>query len=829
MSRPHAAHPPTPHRALAWAVLWGLSGLSVLTLETVWMRQLAAVAGNTALAAAVVMGAFFIAAALGNLLGAWIIPGCANPLRRYGQFEILTAVVALASALLHRFAAEDLGMLSAVLLLVGPASLCSGLGFSCLGEAFIGQTGQRTSRGGLFYGANLLGAALGVCAGGVWLPFHLGMWGAFKVAVAMLGVGGALALAVARSTMLTQKTTQAEHPESAAPAAVGWLILGASGLLSLAAQALVIVWVRQIMAGSVYAVCGVLAVFVGGLGVGALGAAALRRRGWAAADLLRKSAAMGAVFLFLIPGVSEDFCGMEMPLTAATPTGMLLQTIWRCGLLLPLAVVLGGIFPTGWELVQQRSACHSRVLGTALAVNKIAAGLGAVGAMFWLMPTFGLARSTQAIGWAYLVLALLPVVFIGRRDAQTLIAVMLACGIGVHFSWPQSKVLGLTEKEVLIEAQTSVYGPVAVVEDRDTASRHILLNTRQRLSGTGSALSSQRHQSWVPLLLCRQPDRVLTIGMAAGISAAAALDAPIKQLQSVELVPEVVDAARRQFSAWNAPLFADPRSEVIVDDGRRVLDRRGGGGWDVIICDLFFPAEESSALLYSQEFFQRCRRRLSARGIVCLWLPCYQHTPETAGMIAHTFAETFPNAIMVRAGFDPVSPVVGLIGSSSPMEISRQFLADQLAAPWAKKVAEQSVFFRSPDHALLLLICGLRSARPSFSSYPLITDDHPLLAWLGPREPNGRERLHGFPFLDWIGKRALGGEFPSLLPGDLDQSEVLGAIRAGNFYFAASAAARSLPGDPRPPSVRRRQVDDYLRRARELWPAAVLPADPAMW
>ena len=806
-------------RIFAWALLWAVSGFSVLTLETVWMRQVAIHSGSTAVSAALVMAVFFVCAALGNLLGSRIIPGRVKPLRRYGSFEVLSGICAVLGFLAFPAVVLVGGDLVGSLVLVGPASVASGFGFACLGEAFVETLDQRMSRGGLFYGMNLLGAALGVAAGGVWLPLWFGVTGAFQLAVAVQISAGLFAWMLGRSAPSVPQTAAVPSacPHAAAP--LGWIVLIASGCLSLMAQTLLIVWVRQVMEGSVYALCGVLAVFISGLGLGSLAVAGLRRRGYRPLDLLAWAAGSSAFFLFFVPAVGEVFCLRDLALTAGTPSGMLGQAVWRCCLLLPIAFCLGGVFPAGWELVQVRSGGHARVLGAAVAVNKVAAGVGALAAIFWILPVVGVARGAVAVGWGYLTLLTVALcVLKARRRAFLLGGAVLLCGITQ--SVREQKALGVPSDQRVIEARSGPYGPVVVMEDRGTGSRHILLNSRQRLSGTGQALASQRHQSWVPLLFCKEPRRVLTIGMAAGISAAAALDFPVKELEAVELVPQVVDAARTHFGEWNAALFSDPRAKVTIGDGRHVLEQRGL--WDAIVCDLFFGAEEGSALLYSKEFFALCRGHLTDGGVTCLWLPCYQHTPETAGMIVRTFADVFPWAMMVRANFDPFSPVVGLIGSVSPLPVSRDFFANQLSTSWGRKLAQQSPFFRSAEHVRMLLICDLHSAQPSYDLYPPITDDRPLLAWVGPRRPLGKELLHGFPLLDWMGKRALGGSFPSCDLGDTPPVELLNAIRACNYYYAASAAAQSLPNDPRSDSVRRQQVHSYLSNAQRLLPSVVL-------
>ena len=813
----------TQKSAMLLAVLWALSGFSVLTLETVWMREIALRAGNTAVASTLVIAVFFAAAALGNLAGARVVAGKKRALLFYGGFEVASAVAALAMFALNRWLWTHgsvlpegwCGQVAAAALLVGPPSFFSGASFPGLAETFVEDAQHRTSTGGRFYGMNLLGAALGVAAGGVWLPFQVGVGGAFAVAAGVQLAGGALAWRIAGSAATRAPPIRHEMVGTAFPGWLGWGVLAASGVLSLAAQTLLIVWVRQVLEGSVYAVCGVLATFLCGLGAGGLTVAALRRRGFRAAELLMVSAGVGALLLFAVPVIGAWLCGRDVLLTAATPAGLLVQALLGCGLvLLPLAFCLGGVFPVAWELVGTRSTSQGRVLGTALAVNKLGAAAGTALGLFLLLPLFGLGHATLMIAWGYVLVACAPLICTGKLAAGRVACLAGVAAIGLSQTLRKEPVLGLAASERSVASSAGAYGPVAVVENRESGSRQILLNSRQRLSGTRRALASQRLQSWVPLLLCRKTERVVTIGMAAGISAAAALDFPLKELHSVELVPEVASAARAHFAEWNAALFSDSRSHVHTGDGRVVLARLPGL-FDAIICDLFFPAEDGTANLYAREFFQAARARLSPGGLFCLWLPCYQQTPQTAGIVIRTFSEAFPQAIAVRANMDPLQPVIGLIGANEPIPLSDDFLAARLKAS-----AVSSPFFRSAETVRLLFVADLHSVEPGFSAFPITTDDRPLFAFLGPRQPRGAERLFGFPLLDWIGKRALRPAYPSVELGTLPPERLLACLRAGNFTYAAAAASVSVPGDTRPAGVREQQVRGYLQRAAALCPGA---------
>jgi spermidine synthase len=813
------------NKALLLTVLWALSGFSVLTLETVWMREIALRAGNTAVASTLVIAVFFVAAALGNLVGAQLVAGKKRALLLYGRFEVASALAALAMFAMNRWLWAHGSVLpegwgghvAAAALLVGLPSFFSGASFPGLAETFVEDAQHRTATGGRFYGMNLLGAALGVAAGGVWLPLQFGVSGAFAVAAGVQFAAGMLAWRIASAADSQPRPLRREAAATLLPSWLGWGVLAASGVLSLAAQTLLIVWARQVLEGSVYAVCGVLATFLSGLGAGGLSAAALRRRGFPAAGLMTAFAGTGALLLFAVPALGTWLCGCEVLLTAATPAGLLAQALLGCGLVvLPLTFCLGGVFPVAWELVSAGSPSQGRVLGTALAVNKLGAAAGAALGLFILMPWLGLAHGTLLLAWGYAGVACVPLMQAGRRTAWRVACLAGVAAVGLTQTLRKEPVLGLAAGERAVASCAGAYGPVAVVENRESGSRQILLNSRQRLSGTRRALASQRHQSWVPLLLCRRPERVVTIGMAAGISAAAALDFPLKELHSVELVPEVAAAARAHFREWSSALFTDPRSQVHAGDGRVVLARLPGT-FDAIICDLFFPGEDGTANLYSREFFQASRARLSPGGLFCLWLPCYQQTPQTAGIVIRTFTEVFPNAIAVRANLDPLQPVIGLIGAEAQIPLSDAFLDARL-----KSVAVPSPFFRSAETVRLLFVADLHSAEPDFSAFPLTTDDRPLFAYLGPRQPRGKERLFGFPLLDWIGRRALRPTYPSVALGTTPPARLLACLRAGNFTYAAAAAELAVPCDTRPEAARTRQVRDYLQRAAELCPEAAI-------
>jgi len=79
-------------------------------------------------------------------------------------------------------------------------------------------------------------------------------------------------------------------------------------------------------------------------------------------------------------------------------------------------------------------------------------------------------------------------------------------GFGVWQTLRLHASLGLLPTEQLLASYCGTYGEVEVIKVLTSDPLQLLLNSKQRLSGTQHALASQHHQAWVPLLFCRNPE-----------------------------------------------------------------------------------------------------------------------------------------------------------------------------------------------------------------------------------------------------------------------------------------------------------------------------------
>jgi hypothetical protein len=119
--------------------------------------------------------------------------------------------------------------------------------------------------------------------------------------------------------------------------------------------------------------------------------------------------------------------------------------------------------------------------------------------------------------------------------------------------------------------------------------------------------------------LSRPPQNALVIAFGMGTSHRSLLSWGIPAT-AVELIPSV-PALFGYFHPDGPALLASPRSRVVIDDGRRFLERTSEQ-YDVITIDPPPPVEAAgSSLLYSREFYAAVKKRLRPGGILQQWLP----------------------------------------------------------------------------------------------------------------------------------------------------------------------------------------------------------------
>jgi spermidine synthase len=244
----------------------------------------------------------------------------------------------------------------------------------------------------------------------------------------------------------------------------------------------------------------------------------------------------------------------------------------------------------------------------------------------------------------------------------------------------------------------------------------------------------------LPLALQEAPPRrALIVCLGMGTSFRSALSWGI-EASAVELVPSVA-ALFGYFHDDGPRLLESPRARVIVDDGRRYLERTRET-YDVVVIDPPPPVSAAgSSRLYSREFYQAAKGRLAPRGIVQQWIPGGE--PAVVAAFVRAFREEFPH---VRAFGSVEGWGLHMLGSGVPIvPASAAVLAGRLPpgaaldlVEWgpAKTAAQQFSVVLEREVAIDAFLA--RAPR-----VPALRDDRPIneyyfLRWL--RKPDAAAR-----------------------------------------------------------------------------------------
>jgi spermidine synthase len=232
----------------------------------------------------------------------------------------------------------------------------------------------------------------------------------------------------------------------------------------------------------------------------------------------------------------------------------------------------------------------------------------------------------------------------------------------------------------------------------------------------------------LPLLLHPgEPKRVLNICFGVGNSlAAVASHASVERIDSVELSPHVVEAARYFWT--NDGVLADPRVRTIIGDGRNyVIASRET--YDVIELE---PPEIFTAgviNLYTRDFYRDAVARLAPDGILIQWLPVGEAPLDDERMLFRAFTDVLPHASAWRQLED--GPIL-LVGSKQPLRIDYRRLQEKLRTPPLRR-ALRLLEIRDVDHLLSFFTLDPPALAEFVRGVEPVTDDRTVLDFSMPR------------------------------------------------------------------------------------------------
>ncbi|HWR84341.1 MAG TPA: fused MFS/spermidine synthase, partial [Candidatus Deferrimicrobium sp.] len=632
---------------------------------------------------------------------------------------------------------------------------------------------------GRLYGLNTIGAAVGAFLAGFYLLGLLGMWGTLVVAVLLNGGIGLVCLMVSRQKTRTAPAPAKQAERVSEPAtsptyrsAILYGSLAVFAVSGFCAMAYEVIWTKLlalIVGPTTYSFTIVLVTFILGLAVGAIIFGRLADRTGKPASLLaatQMAAGLSALIISHLLGNSQLFF---TKLIATFETDFALLSLLKGVFLFLFMIVptlcLGATFPTVGKIVTRSTAAVGRSIGGAYAINTIGAVAGSFCAGFLLVPALGKEGALSVVIGLQLLIALVFTGLVLRQEkkrlwawapavAITLFGIMLcfhypqwnrrlfAIGkyhritlLGIKagaYDWWESllhsrKILEPLERADIVYYGDGVAGTTTVMKYVNAmgGEEYMMSNSGKPEASNRGDMQTQTMCAHFPMLFHPGAKTVMVLGLASGVTAGEILHYPIERLDVVEISSEVVRASNF-FTPWNNNVLGDPRTNLIIQDGRAHLSLTDSK-YDVVISEPSNPWMAGLATLFTRDFFSYVRDRLNDDGFFVQFMHSYQMDWPTFALVGRTFADVFPNSLLISSAPGAMGNDFFLIGIKGRDRISLRTALSNF------EYAQRSSNVQLADPRLYYRLLTSEDLPKMFGTGPLNTDARPRLEFTAPK------------------------------------------------------------------------------------------------
>ena len=713
-------------------IFFFLSGFCSILYEVIWLRLSMAQFGVTGAMVSIVLSIFM--AGLG--LGSW---ASGHFIRTYeGQRKTL-------AMRLYAFAELTIGISALVVpyelmigrSLLGHSAVSSSSGYYLISGAWVALTlipwcacmgatipigmwairknfshGTRRSFSFLYL-ANVLGAVVGSTLPPLIVEIY-GFRGTLKVG-AMLNLLLFVSAMVLSSRLSKVAAETAVSPTSSVSSDRTTLVqshnskrilvlLFMTGLTSMGAE---VVWIRLFtpyLGTVVYAFAMILGVYLASTFVGSQ-----IYRYWSGSGVKESAVVWGMLGL-----------GTLLPLVVASPQFALpaYQLLNLVRLILGIALfssLLGFVTPM---LVDRWSGGDPDHAGRAYAVNVVGCILGPIVAGFILLPLMSERWVLLIFAAPWLVIGVNPKWSVGSQQSELRPFLRYVC----YAFTAGALLLAFTVKGYYEEA----FASHEVLRDSTATVVASGAGMQKRLVVNGVGITfltpMTKLMAHLPLaFLDRTPSKALVVCFGMGTTYRSLMSWNISTT-AVELVPSV-PRLFGYFHSDASQLLQSPLSHVVIDDGRRYLERTDEQ-FDVVTLDPPPPVQAAgTSLLYSTEFYEAIRRRLRPGGILQQWLPTGDAVVQAS--VARALQQSFPYVRVFHSldnrGFHFLAsdrPLVQRTAQELAARMPERAVQDLIEWGPATTAAQQFSIILKRELSLDQLTSGAPQAPP-------LQDDHP--------------------------------------------------------------------------------------------------------
>ncbi len=293
---------------------------------------------------------------------------------------------------------------------------------------------------------------------------------------------------------------------------------------------------------------------------------------------------------------------------------------------------VGGAFPILTGMFVSSVPEATRDTGTVYFWDTLGAIVGALAAGFVLLPFLGLVRAVAVP----VVVNFVLVAAIAARPAARIAALAAAAAtLAYTFTVAEPEALRATAattpsaqvNQSPLDArfgrvrfrQDSPFGVITVGDDANglLGDRVLFINYRDMCHSLQD--ESERVLAETTVGLLSPGARVLNIGLGCGFTAGSiAESAKVDAVEIAEINPVVARAAREHFADANARVLDRDKTRLYLQDGAELL-RRSDRVYDAIVIDIEEPTVVYSSPLYTRDYFEIARGKLTRDGVLAVW------------------------------------------------------------------------------------------------------------------------------------------------------------------------------------------------------------------
>lgn len=747
-------------------VLFFFSGVSGLIYEIAWIRGLTLIFGNTTSAISTVLTTFFAGLALGSLYFGRLIDKKTDVLKIYGVLELGIGIYCLILPQIFTWMESFyvitfqnfsipfypkllIRFVLCFIILIIPTTLMGGT-LPVLSRYFVNMKEKLGKSVGSLYSVNTLGAVMGCLIAGFFFIRIIGIKNTIYFAAILnilVGISTFLIKSiVSKYQMRIKEDFSLPAPENIfKEQGLSRIILVVFTLSGFASLAYEIFWSRiliLIIGSTTYAFSALLITFLMGI---ALGSYVFSRVVDNTKNLLFQLGIIEVligIFAILTTPVMEIlpvfsqrlFSNFLSIVKDSWITITTLQFFLSTLIIFAPTFLMGTTFPLVSRLYALNMEKTGRDIGRVYSFNTLGGIAGSFAGGFLLIPFLGVQHGLMIN--AFLNISLGLYLFFKNKTLKFSFKAMLSSFFVFLYimsfifipPWKPGIFTGvdrhtMPEGKVIFHKE-GIGGAVAVTHNKGIKT--LFIDGESESSTDYYSLMTEYLLGYLPLLLHPKPEKVLEVGLGGGVTLGRISNYELKEIDSVEIVGVVREAALL-FNRENNYVLSNPKVNLIINDGRNylLLTKKK---YDVITGNTTHPWTAGAANVLSKEYFTLCRNHLNRNGLMSQWIPLQFIYPEDLKSIVKTFHSVFPHTSVWFSNMD-----IFLIGSMNKIHIDFKRLNENFFQDKIRRDLEK-VDISSPFSLLSRFIMDERKlAEYMGDNIHITTDDHPVLEFSAPK------------------------------------------------------------------------------------------------